>query len=105
MIANTPKPPYFAVIFSSIRTENIENYLETAHEMEKLAAMQPGYLGHESARESLGITVSYWKDLESIKKWKQQSDHLMAQKNGREKWYSEYKTRICLVERDYGFEL
>lgn len=105
MIANTPKPPYFAVIFSSIRTENIENYLETAHEMEKLAAMQPGYLGHESARELLGITVSYWKDLESIKNWKQQSDHLMAQKNGREKWYSEYKTRICLVEREYGFEL
>lgn len=105
MIANTPKPPYFAVIFSSIRTENIENYLETAHEMEKLAAMQPGYLGHESARELLGITVSYWKDLESIKNWKQQSNHLMAQKNGREKWYSEYKTRICLVERDYGFEI
>lgn len=105
MIASTPKTPYYAVIFSSLRTEINEEYDETALEMERLAELQPGYLGHESARESIGITVSYWKDLESIKNWKKQSDHLLAQKKGREKWYSAYKTRICLVEKDYGFEL
>ncbi|WP_296700459.1 antibiotic biosynthesis monooxygenase [Algoriphagus sp.] len=105
MIAQTSKAPYYAVIFTSIRTEIDEDYLKTATQMEELAILQPGYLGHESARESIGITVSYWKDLESIKNWKKQSDHLLAQKNGREKWYSAYKIRICLVERDYDFKL
>lgn len=105
MIAPTPKAPYYAVIFSSLRTEIDEGYLETAIEMETLASQQPGYLGHESARDGIGITVSYWKDLNSIKNWKQQSDHLLAQKKGMGKWYSAYKTRICLVERDYGFEV
>ena len=103
MIADTPKPPYYAVIFSNIRTEIEEGYSETAKEMVRLAEIQEGYLGHESVRDGLGITISYWKNLAAIRNWKQQTDHLLAQKMGREKWYSSYKTRICLVERDYDF--
>ncbi|SFT53780.1 Heme-degrading monooxygenase HmoA [Algoriphagus locisalis] len=103
MIANTPKPPYYAVIFSNIRTEIEEGYAETALEMVRLAEKQEGYLGHESVRDGLGITISYWKNLDSIRSWKQQTDHIIAQKMGRKKWYSAYKTRICLVERDYEF--
>jgi heme-degrading monooxygenase HmoA len=72
--------------------------------MVELAAQQPGYLGHESARDGLGITISYWENLEAIRHWKQQSEHLIAQQNGREKWYEAYKTRICKVERDYGYD-
>lgn len=75
-----------------------------AEAMVELAKTQPGFLGVESARNELGITVSYWESLEAIKNWKQNSDHLLAQRYGREKWYSHYKTRICKVERDYGFE-
>ena len=104
MIAPTPQPPYYAVIFTSLRTAVDEGYGAMAERMVELAGSQPGYLGHESAREGLGITVSYWKDLDSIKQWKQESEHLVAQQYGREKWYTHYKTRICLVERDYGFE-
>lgn len=105
MFAKTPKPPYYAVIFSSLRTEIDEGYDETADEMVRLASLQPGYLGHESAREDLGITISYWQNLEAIKNWKANTDHLIAQRHGREKWYSAYKTRIALVERDYEFEI
>ncbi len=105
MIANTPSPPYYAVIFSSLRSQIDEGYDETAGEMERLAQLQSGYLGHESARDGLGITVSYWASLEAIRNWKKQTDHLLAQRMGREKWYSAYKTRICLVEKDYGFEI
>lgn len=105
MIAKTPNPPYYAVIFSSLRTETDEGYGEMAEEMVRLASIQPGYLGHESVREGLGITISYWESLEAIRAWKANSDHLLAQKFGREKWYSAYKTRIALVERDYGFEI
>jgi heme-degrading monooxygenase HmoA len=104
MIANTPKPPYYAVIFSSIRSEEIDGYSEMADRMVDLASRQEGFLGLESARNELGITVSYWKDLDSIKKWKQHSDHLVAQQKGRTKWYKNYKTRIAKVERDYEFE-
>ena len=69
-----------------------------------MAQEQEGYLGHESAREDLGITVSYWQNLDAIKKWKMNIDHLLAQRLGKSKWYAAYKTRICLVERDYGFD-
>jgi heme-degrading monooxygenase HmoA len=104
MIATTPTPPYYAVIFTSIRTHVDEGYEEMAIKMVELAQQQHGYLGVESARNETGITVSYWKDLQSIKQWKQQTDHLLAQQLGRQKWYEAYKTRICLVERDYDFE-
>ena len=101
-IANTPKPPYSAVIFTSQRTDADNGYGETANRMVELAAQQPGYLGIESARESLGITVSYWSDLESIKNWKANIEHQQAQKTGKEQWYSAFKVRISKVERDYG---
>ncbi len=101
-IANTPEPPYYAVIFSSLQSDDAEGYAETAARMVELAAQQPGFLGIETAREGLGLTVSYWSDLESIKNWKQNSEHQLAQQMGMNKWYSSYMTRIALVERDYG---
>ena len=101
LIADTPEPPYYAVIFSSLTTDDNAAYAETAARMLELAALQPGFLGVESAREELGITISYWSDLDSIKAWKRNSEHLVAQKLGREKWYSNYQTRIARVERDY----
>lgn len=102
LIANTPKPPYYAVIFTSIRTDGDNGYGEMASKMVELASKQPGFLGAESAREDVGITVSYWSDLESIKNWKENIEHQRAQKLGREKWYSSFKTRISKVERDHG---
>ncbi|MCP4139878.1 MAG: antibiotic biosynthesis monooxygenase [Chloroflexi bacterium] len=103
-IAKTPKPPYYAVIFTSHRTEEDNGYGKMATRMVELAAQQAGFLGVESARESVGITVSYWVDLESIKAWKENAEHIIAQEQGKKLWYSEYKTRIAKVERDYGWE-
>jgi len=102
LIAKTPQAPYYAVIFSSLRNDDIDGYEETAARMVELAAQQPGFLGVESAREELGITVSYWSDLESIKRWKSHAEHQIAQRMGMDKWYSSYKTRIARVERDHG---
>jgi heme-degrading monooxygenase HmoA len=103
-IAKTPEPPYYAVIFSSLRTEGDNGYGEMADRMMALAAQQPGYLGVESARDGLGITVSYWRSLEDIAAWKRVMDHAEAQRRGRADWYTAYRTRIAKVERDYGFE-
>lgn len=103
MISKTPTPPYYAVIFTSVKTNMDPAYSKMANRMSQLAQKQPGFLGIESEGEKTGITVSYWKDLESIKKWKQNSEHFLAQKMGREQWYSHYNTRISKVERDYEF--
>lgn len=103
MIAKTPKTPYYAVIFSSLLSQNIKGYSEMASKMEELAKEQRGFLGFESAREELGITVSYWENPESIKNWKDNLEHEIAQQNGKEIWYKTFKVRVCKVERDYGF--
>jgi heme-degrading monooxygenase HmoA len=101
-IANTPKPPYYAVIFTSHRTDGDNGYGEMAARMAELAAQQPGYLGMESAREGLGITVSYWESLEAIRNWKQNAEHQEAQRLGHQQWYSSFQVRIAKVEREYG---
>lgn len=97
------KFPYYAVVFTSRRTDVEAGYEETSALMMELAARQPGYLGVDHAREEIGITVSYWESLEAIAGWKAQADHQLAQDKGREKWYSEYRIRICRVEKEYGF--
>ncbi len=98
------KLPYYAVIFTSTRTTVDEGYAEMANQMVELAQQQDGFLGIESARNDIGITVSYWRDLESIKNWKSNLDHLDAQRKGRSKWYENYTVRIALVEREYSFD-
>ncbi|WP_223115301.1 antibiotic biosynthesis monooxygenase family protein [Hanstruepera ponticola] len=99
------KNPYYAVIFTSKHSEDVSEYAEMANKMEALAKNQDGFLGIESARDTLGITVSYWQSLEAIKAWKLNSEHLMAQSKGRSQWYKWYHVRICKVEREYEFKL
>ena len=95
--------PYYSVIFTSLRTEGDNGYAQMADEMEELARQQPGFIGIESVRDGLGITVSYWESLEAIANWKSNMDHRVAQRNGIKKWYAWYKVRVCRVEREYEF--
>lgn len=103
-IAETFEPPYYAVIFTSIRTEGDNGYAEMSQKMEELAKEQEGFLGIESAREEIGITISYWKDLESIRRWHENAEHKLAQAKGYEIWYKSFTTRVCKVERDYSLK-
>lgn len=102
--ADTPEPPYYAVIFSSLRTPGDNGYAEMARKMEELAARQPGFLGAESVRgeDGFGITVSYWASEEAISRWKADVEHAAAQALGRTTWYAHYALRIARVERAYG---
>jgi heme-degrading monooxygenase HmoA len=95
--------PYYAVIFTSKHSENTEGYIEMASKMEALVKQQEGFLGVDSARNDIGITVSYWESLDAIKKWKQQTNHLEAQQKGKTEWYNWYNVKICKVEREYSF--
>lgn len=104
-IAATPAPPYYAVIFTSRRTEDRAGYAETAARMLALAAEQRGYLGVEQAEDGeLGMTVSYWDSLEAITAWRENVEHRMAQAQGKERWYEGFAVRVCRVERAYDFE-
>lgn len=94
---------YYSVIFTSTRTEIEEGYAEMAKKMEQLAKQQPGFISVESARNEIGITVSYWESLEAIISWKANLDHLDAQQKGKSAWYKHYKVRIAKVEREYEF--
>lgn len=102
--ARLPKPHYYAVIFSSVRTSGDNGYGHTAERMVELAKKQPGYLGVESARgaDGFGITVSYWESEEAIRNWKQHAEHLIAQETGIRHWYEHYELRVAKVERAYG---
>ena len=95
---------YYAVIFTS-RKKSDEGYSETSNRMIELAQQQPGFISYESARgdDGLGITVSYWKDLESIKAWKSNAEHRIAQARGKREWYAEYKVRVAKIEYEYNF--
>ena len=92
---------YYAVIFTSRLSNNTEGYEEMAQKMEELAKNQKGFLAIDSARNEIGITVSYWRTKEDIKNWKKNTEHLFAQEKGRKKWYSWYNVKICKVEREY----
>ena len=106
-LATTPRPPYYAVVFTSLRTDlDGEGYAATAERMVQLASEQPGFLGVESARGSdgVGITVSFWDSLVSILRWREHAEHKLAQRDGKTKWYASYKLRVCRVEEEIQFE-
>ncbi len=104
VFANTPEPPYYAVIFSSRRTDGDDGYDAMAARMVELAAQQPGFIGVESVRDrdGFGITVSYWESTESIAAWKADVDHHAAQERGKSAWYAHYEVKVAKVERAYG---
>ncbi|MFE8070907.1 antibiotic biosynthesis monooxygenase [Marinobacteraceae bacterium S3BR75-40.1] len=99
-----PKPPYYAVIFTSTLAPDDHGYDAMAQAMVDLASQQPGFLGIDSARETVGITVSYWRSLEDIQRWKENAEHREAQRLGRTKWYASYQLHIAKVERSYSFQ-
>ncbi len=105
--AHTPEPPYYSVIFASQRTDKENGYVEMANMLVQLAKEQPGFLGVEFARDAsgFGITVSYWKNLDSISQWKVQANHAQAQRLGKCDWYQGFELRIAKVERAYNFRV
>jgi heme-degrading monooxygenase HmoA len=104
MFAQTPEPPYYAVIFTSQRETADDGYADTAERMVVLARQQQGFLGMESVRgaDGVGITVSYWESEDTIKAWRQHAEHSLAREQGRKRWYEQFQVRVAKVERAYG---
>lgn len=107
MFEDSPKPPYYAVIFTSRRKNDEEEdnaYTEMAKRMTDLAINSPGFIGIDSVRGTKSITVTYWRDLDSINRWRENSDHEMAREIGYSRWYKSVTTRIAVVEKDFSFD-
>jgi heme-degrading monooxygenase HmoA len=100
--AKTPQPPYYAVIATTVRSDGDNGYTDAVQQMLELASRQPGFLGYDTARQDIGISVSYWSSLEAIKAWKENVAHRQVQSHARQ-WYKLFRVRVCLVEREYGF--
>ncbi len=102
--AQTPEPPYYAVIFTTVKSENLEGYAEMNARMFELAQQQKGYLGIESTHGAIGLSVTYWETLEDIARWRNHAEHKLAQAKGYATWYQAFATRVCRVERDNFYE-
>ncbi|WP_128544119.1 antibiotic biosynthesis monooxygenase family protein [Larkinella soli] len=103
LIASTPAPPYYVVVFTIVLAEDLEGFEEMGNRMVELAAGQPGFLGMEYGTGDLDLTISYWDSLESIAPWRHHAEHTLARNLGREQWFQAFKVRIARVERDYEF--
>lgn len=104
MIVTNLKPPYYAVIFTTLVSDDLTGYETTAKRIEELAKKQEGFLGVEFTRNKIGITVSYWKTMDDIIRWKNNIEHTEVRNKGRAQWYKQYQLRVCKVEREYGFK-
>lgn len=103
-LATTPEPPYYAVIFASTMTGDVDGYAAAANRMIELARERPGFLGVDSARsDGVGITVSYWDSETAIEAWKSDAEHAAVRDTGRTRWYSSYELRVARVERAYDW--
>ena len=104
--ADTPEPPYVAVIFTSIKRMDDAGYDEMAAQMSALVRTHPGFLGMESTRDSegFGVTISYWRDQAAVTGWRSNPEHREARRRGKQHWYDAYRVRVCEVKRDYGFD-
>ncbi|HTK26934.1 MAG TPA: antibiotic biosynthesis monooxygenase [Pyrinomonadaceae bacterium] len=102
--AETPSPPYYAVIFTTVQSDARDGYDEMSERMLDLAQKEKGFLGIESARGEIGLSVTYWASLEDIARWKNHAEHKIAQAQGFEMWYKAFATRVAKVEVDSFFE-
>ncbi|MGD1219386.1 MULTISPECIES: antibiotic biosynthesis monooxygenase family protein [Streptomyces] len=100
------EPPYYAVVFTSVRTEDNDGYDETGERLSELVKEIPGFLGEDAARTpgGLGVTVAYFRDEAAIDAWRNHMEHRAAKKRGRDHWYTRYTLHIAKVEHSHGFE-
>ena len=93
----------YAVIFRAKTKELDDEYYIMAKRMRELAINNYGCVEFTAVTEgSDEIAISYWGSREQIKKWKQDSEHLVAQTLGKEKWYEAYSVEIVEVLEKYS---
>jgi heme-degrading monooxygenase HmoA len=94
------------VLFRSKLVDEPVGYDEMAEEMEALARTMPGFIDVKSYRAEDGerLTVVRWENEETMRQWRENERHRVAQRAGRERWYAYYKIEVAEVTRAREFE-
>jgi heme-degrading monooxygenase HmoA len=94
------------VLFRSRLVEPADGYGDMATEMLDLARTMPGFVDFKSYKADDGerLSVVWWRDLETMKGWRDNARHRVAQRLGREKWYQYYKIEVAEVARTASYE-
>ncbi|MCD0466707.1 antibiotic biosynthesis monooxygenase [Flavobacterium sp. ENC] len=96
-----------AVIFEVIPNEGKkEEYLTIAANLRPELDHIEGFISIERFQSfndpEKVLSLSFWKDEESILQWRNLEMHRFAQAKGREEIFRDYHLRIAAVVRDYG---
>ena len=95
------------ILFRSKLTDAAaDGYSDMATEMLTRAKQMPGFIDFKSFKSDDGerLSVIRWKDEETLKAWRDEPRHLVAQNAGRSKWYEYYKIEIAQVIRENAWE-
>ena len=96
-----------AVIFEVMPADDRRSaYLDLAAQLHRRLEKIDGFLSIERF-ESLThpgkiLSLSFWRDEEAIRQWRNGSEHRAAQAAGRAGVFADYRLRIAGVIRDYG---
>jgi heme-degrading monooxygenase HmoA len=98
-----------AVIFEFTAAEGrFADYKALAEELSDDARRFDGFLGIERFQSindpARFVSLSYWRDEEAVRKWRNLQKHREAQAKGRRGIFSAYRLRVCHVIRDYGMQ-
>ena len=81
-------------------------YLDLAAELRTELAGTDGFLSIERfqslTQEGKFLSLSFWRDAESIQRWRTLETHRAAQRRGRSELFANYRLRVADVVRDYG---
>lgn len=93
----------YAVIFKAKIKKFDNEYIETASRMRDLAINNYGCLDFIASTEGDNeIAISYWPSQQHIVDWKNNPEHITAQKRGQDKWYESYTVEVVEVLRSYS---
>lgn len=92
----------YVVIFRATVRQLDETYTQMAARMRELALTEFGCLAFHAVTEGAQeVALSYWPDEAAIRAWKSHPEHLLAQQQGRERWYTSYSVEVAQVRRAY----
>ena len=97
----------YAVIFEvEPEPDRLQDYLGIAARLRPELEKIDGFISIERfkslSQDGKILSLSFWRDEEAIARWRQQEQHHVAQRTGRDRIFRDYRIRVAGVVRDYG---
>ncbi len=96
--SQSAEPPYVASIFNYYLSDDLDGYAEYDELTLNLVKQMPGFLGYESFKhDGRGSFISYWKDMDAVREWASNPEHIKAKQQGTNRWYKYYHSALAEV--------